>query len=188
MDKPISFHLDHINGINTDNRIENLQILCPNCHSQTDTYCGRNMKVPKRFIEKFNLDTTLGPAEQRKQLNEILQAANDSKIPIENKILLNREDRAKSICEECKGPKLIESKVCKVCYDKDRNKHQTPYNRNKVVHPSKEELQKLLWEQPTTKIAASFGVCDNAVAKWAKKYGCTKPERGYWAKIAAEKY
>lgn len=41
----LSFHLDHMNGISNDNRLENLQILCPNCHSQTDTYCGKNKKV-----------------------------------------------------------------------------------------------------------------------------------------------
>ncbi len=40
--QPLSFHLDHINGIRTDNRLENLRILCPNCHSQTSTWCGRN--------------------------------------------------------------------------------------------------------------------------------------------------
>ena len=34
--------LDHINGVNDDNRIENLRILCNNCHSQTDTFTGRN--------------------------------------------------------------------------------------------------------------------------------------------------
>jgi Zn finger protein HypA/HybF involved in hydrogenase expression/predicted transcriptional regulator len=40
--KKLSLHLDHINGTNNDNRIENLRILCPNCHSQTDTYCGKS--------------------------------------------------------------------------------------------------------------------------------------------------
>jgi 5-methylcytosine-specific restriction endonuclease McrA len=40
--KKINHHLDHINGKNSDNRLENLRILCPNCHSQTETYTGRN--------------------------------------------------------------------------------------------------------------------------------------------------
>lgn len=39
--KKLSLHMDHINGINTDNRLENLRILCPNCHSQTLTYCRK---------------------------------------------------------------------------------------------------------------------------------------------------
>jgi 5-methylcytosine-specific restriction endonuclease McrA len=38
----ISLALHHINGDRYDNRIENLQLLCPNCHSQTDTFAGRN--------------------------------------------------------------------------------------------------------------------------------------------------
>ena len=40
----ISLHLDHINGNKYDNTLKNLRILCPNCHSQTSTYCGRNAK------------------------------------------------------------------------------------------------------------------------------------------------
>jgi len=41
-DKPINMQLDHINGISTDHRLENLRMICPNCHSQTETYCGKN--------------------------------------------------------------------------------------------------------------------------------------------------
>lgn len=40
--KTLSLELDHINGINDDNRLENLRFLCPNCHSQTITYGSRN--------------------------------------------------------------------------------------------------------------------------------------------------
>ncbi len=40
--KKLSLHLDHINGKNGDHRIENLRFLCPNCHSQTETYTGKN--------------------------------------------------------------------------------------------------------------------------------------------------
>lgn len=39
---PLSLELHHINGDRLDNRLENLELLCPNCHSQTDTYSGRN--------------------------------------------------------------------------------------------------------------------------------------------------
>lgn len=45
--KPLSLQLDHINGISNDNRIENLRLLCPNCHSQTETYAGKKKKAPK---------------------------------------------------------------------------------------------------------------------------------------------
>lgn len=49
-EESLSLHMDHINGINTDNHIENLRLLCPNCHSQTDTYCGKNK--PKSIKSK----------------------------------------------------------------------------------------------------------------------------------------
>lgn len=40
---PIPLELDHVNGRREDNRLENLRLLCPNCHAQTPTYRGRNI-------------------------------------------------------------------------------------------------------------------------------------------------
>lgn len=40
----LSLHLDHIDGDHCNNEITNLRLLCPNCHSLTDTYCGKNKK------------------------------------------------------------------------------------------------------------------------------------------------
>ncbi len=41
LDTILVLHLEHINGVNNDNRLENLTFLCPNCHSQTPTYAGK---------------------------------------------------------------------------------------------------------------------------------------------------
>ena len=42
--KKLTLQLDHINGINDDNRITNIRLLCPNCHSQTSNFGGGNLK------------------------------------------------------------------------------------------------------------------------------------------------
>jgi hypothetical protein len=41
----LSLILDHINGVNNDNRLENLRIVCPNCNATLPTHCGKNLKT-----------------------------------------------------------------------------------------------------------------------------------------------
>lgn len=54
--EPLSLHLDHINGINNDNRLDNLRFLCPNCHSQTMTYAGKKRHKIKSGTPDLNRD------------------------------------------------------------------------------------------------------------------------------------
>jgi DNA-binding CsgD family transcriptional regulator len=46
--RPLSLALHHVNGDGSDNRLENLQLLCPNCHSQTANFAGRNRGAAAR--------------------------------------------------------------------------------------------------------------------------------------------
>lgn len=41
-DAPLTLQLDHIDGVSSNDKLDNLRLLCPNCHSQTKTFCGRN--------------------------------------------------------------------------------------------------------------------------------------------------
>jgi len=61
-----------------------------------------------------------------------------------------------------------------------------PPRRAKIVWPSAEALEKLIWEKPTSRIARDLGVSDKAIEKHCKKLALKKPPRGHWAKIQAQ--
>lgn len=45
LNEKLTLQIEHINGTNNDNRLENLTFLCPNCHTQTLTFAGKNNRV-----------------------------------------------------------------------------------------------------------------------------------------------
>lgn len=86
--KPISLHLDHINGVHDDNRINNLRFLCPNCHSQTITYAGRSSRRSNRRVKNTNPSWRNQPRPHkrkvqrpsREELKKLLENSNYSAI------------------------------------------------------------------------------------------------------------
>ena len=59
--KPITLQLHHIDGNPNNNSLDNLQLLCPNCHSQTDNYCGSaNAKQIKYYCKDCGSEITRG--------------------------------------------------------------------------------------------------------------------------------
>jgi protein-arginine kinase activator protein McsA len=52
-DEEIPIELDHIDGDHTNNELENLRLVCPNCHAQTDTYKGANFGNGRSYRKKY---------------------------------------------------------------------------------------------------------------------------------------
>lgn len=82
---PISLQLDHINGVNNDNRLENLRFLCPNCHSQTETFCGKNLsmktlKEKQKIINKGYTDKQLSAYYKNRKVERPLQEVLESNL------------------------------------------------------------------------------------------------------------
>lgn len=65
--KEITLELDHVNGNNRDNRLQNLLLLCPNCHSQTPTWRGRNINSGKQKVSDEDLTTALAECSNIRQ-------------------------------------------------------------------------------------------------------------------------
>ncbi len=151
---PLVLQIDHINGIHDDNRIENLRILCGHCHSQTPTYCGRNIKKCPGLDSNQQVGTRPQPSLKR------------SRTPIP----------APGQCKKCN----IELKTSKCGYCAKCK------NQPKIMWPTATELESMLWQESTTKIAARLGVSDKAIEKKCKKLGISKPPRGYWAKLSTQ--
>lgn len=85
-EKKISLQLDHINGINDDNRLENLRFLCPNCHSQTETYCGKSSRKKKYYCIQCGIETK-GNSEKCSACS----AKKNRKVERPNKEILQKE-------------------------------------------------------------------------------------------------
>lgn len=171
--KELTLHLDHINGENTDNRLENLRLLCPNCHSQTDTYAGRNIKRKYLKNKCKKCETLISSKHSFCQMcfkqTQYVKVRNELKEIAKNQLAIEKP------CIDCGESFIALSDRCKKC----RGKVAQP---TKIQWPSKEELQKLIWEIPSIQIGKNLGVSDKAIEKRCKKLGITKPPRGYWAK------
>lgn len=83
-DEPITLQLHHINGDRSDNRLRNLTILCPNCHSQTPNYAGKNIKKRKSMVLGKTMNLRIEPSlfesfqkcciKQYKSVSEVIRA------------------------------------------------------------------------------------------------------------------
>jgi hypothetical protein len=153
-------------------------------------YESLNMERALEVIEQCLADVSIEYSSNPKIISHKDIRKNEKVIATENKTLA----RLKVL------DVAVQNKFLDLLNDEPDNKYEIyqqilsvrppSWNKNKdflairkVLRPSKEELQKMLWEKPTLHLAKDLGVSDKAIEKWAKKYGCTKPPRGYWEKL-----
>lgn len=142
--KPIPLELHHINGDNTDNRLENLQILCPNCHAFTDNYSGKNQKLNKK---------------------------NKALTTIEKENILKASEDSDSIKETAKKTNHAERTVKKVLEKAEKriNKNDKVKEENDKKIPL--IIDSIRRTKSYTGTAREFGVTDNAIKKLLVKRG-----------------
>jgi len=94
-------------------------------------------------------------------------------------IIVHKEGRVNKVCLNCNKEFSIfnsESDARKYC-----SSQCFSYASRKTERPTKEELEKMVWELPTIQLSKKYKVSDVAISKWAKYYNIPKPPRGYWA-------
>ena len=123
-------------------------------------------------------DTACFKLEKWEEFAEIIK--NSSAVKDFDYFNYKPKNKKISICGVCqKNKKTPRSLSCNDCH---REKGKV------AIKPTKEELENLVKEMPMTKIGEKYGVSDNAVKKWCKKYNIVlENRRGYWTKIKKTK-
>lgn len=138
--------IDHINGVNNDNRLENLRFVCPNCNYQLETTCRNHNKVSEVY-------STIQ--------EEIIQQHNKNS---DNKQAISEQGEIYYVCPICGNKKSRTSKMCRSCSEKQRTKKYS-----NISSVSRESLMRDILEYPIYKISKKYSVSDATIRKWLKK-------------------
>lgn len=156
-DKPIVLELEHKNGIRSDHRLENLEFLCPNCHSQTFSYRGRNINKStvheNVIIEAIKTSYSINETCRKVGLAGSSNYNRIRRILIKNDVSFLKKEIRKRVSD----------------YEPNWRNRPKPHTR-KVERPSKEDLINLIKEKSIVKIAKQFKVTDNTIRKWCELY------------------
>jgi hypothetical protein len=155
--KPLTLELEHRNGNRTDNRIENLEIICPHCHSQTTTFRGRN-------ANRGVMGKRVCPGCAGAKSKEAKLCIGCCKI---------RGERRKN------GDESAKREAIQLYGHEPRGKYYQPLK----FTISEDVLKEMIETIPITTIAKRLGVSDSAVIDRCKKYGIKRKPRGYWTKF-----
>lgn len=159
--KPIPLELHHIDGNNLNNKLENLQLLCPNCHAFTDNYRSNNTQ--SALSEKREV-------EYRKFKEALTDNADGN---LEPSLI---QEGAETRHDKPKSKKKKEPKYCEYCGKEINRKNkycsqECAHKANGSNRPSVIELiDKFKELKSYLQVGKYYGVTDNAVRKWVRLY------------------
>lgn len=174
---PITLQAHHIDGDKTNNELENLSLLCPNCHSQTDNFCSKNIKK-----SPVSDDVLIKALQEQPSIRQALLSVglSDGSVNYKRaKALLTRdgvvlpekqhiakkfsEDYSDGVCLDCGKPISYGAARCVRCAAIDNHKDISK-------RPERNTLKSQIRDLPFTKIGEIYGVTDNAIRKWCDFY------------------
>ena len=167
--QPVNLELHHCDGDKSNNKLDNLQLLCPNCHSYTENYGSKNRK--HKEISDDELLTALQNSSSVRQALLSLGMSDAGVNYNRARVLMNKYDitfnhnyqEKENFCVDCGKPIYPGYIRCKKCAGKNREGHRT----NRV---SREQLKELIRTTPFIQIGKEYGVTDNAICKWCDYY------------------
>lgn len=159
----IPLDLHHINGDHFDNRLENLIILCPNCHRLTDNHGNKNSSIDlifKQIAEQTAEDKMkLLLEREEKRQKEILE----NKIRYSEITKLPKKEKIKKYCLQC--GKEITGRGEKYC------SQECATIANAKIYPSKEELLEASKKYKSMEeMGRHYNITGNGLKKWFNKY------------------
>lgn len=179
-DKPIPIELHHIDGNSKNNELDNLMILCPNCHAQTDNYKSRKRSVKKHDVEhglltsimrnSFSISEALRKLGVyrseflRKKMKEMIANGEACFKVREKKAKKPKEKRVKKLyfCIDCGKEKNSKNgKRCVACYNTSQRRQ---------ARPPLNQLIEMIKKQGYRKTGEDFKVSDNSIRKWLRFY------------------
>jgi hypothetical protein len=161
MGEELVLQLDHVNGRRRDHRLSNLRFLCPNCHSQTPTYCGKNKSnavvSDEELLRALREEDSIRQALLSVGLSIGATYNRAYKLMAKNGLQIKRGSEQK-YCVDCGAKISCNATRCKPC----AGKHRANF---KIDWPSCEELRQRLDESNYSALGRELGVSDNAIKK-----------------------
>lgn len=160
----INLQVHHINGDRCNNELDNLQLLCLNCHSQTENFGKRknNPVSEEDFVKALKENKNIRQALFSLKLTDgSVNYERARKLMLKYDIHFEEKKINMKYCIRCGKPIQQESTYCDEC---------NRFLSRVVERPDRETLKKLIRNKPFTHIAKDYGVSDKAIAKWCVFY------------------